>query len=509
MRDPNFRRFWTLGITGVLLMPIAAMTQSRPYRLTEAIHDMSPDQTGVAVATRTVGALADKADTLVITKDAHKAYEFWNSVVSNVDFDRVLDAPIALKLANNASVFTLSGTQTAETYKIDYHKSTFDSVPLHELADFAVQMQVQENKNPATDESAATRGFGISVQGQLDTGEISHRTVSRLFSNLFAVMDPQNLKTLAPIPSPLFTEVRAADRKAIDEIYASLPLTYQMLDKYVQIVPYYKIKEQDRRLYTEVSLKVTLLPGNMEQDYPELGHFLLRLFESFEFSGGARYYVQDRCLGEFTVDSAKQSLVIVFNTAQGAIVPYDARGRMDFGKLYNPATITSSDSVVLGRLYGRVMGLTMTANNITVITTFRDGPQAVTTSKLTQFPPPKITGRALGIFPTWAINAFIPGNLDGYCKMFTRALLLANHGEGTVVRITADTRSPLHNQLSIAASTELLDNFFLNFGLRIVQGYIWPNEDVIADAWRLARKFVRTVSTDCNNLQAATAMLAH
>ena len=114
-------------------------------------------------------------------------------------------------------------------------------------------------------------------------------------------------------------------------------------------------------------------------------------------------------------------------------------------------------------------------------------------------PPPKIEGRLLGMLPEWAIDLTIPGTIQGHARTFSEGMLRANRGEGSFLAAKIDTQTT-NAKLDVRLGTEIIDNFMLRVGMRIAQSYLWPDPEVIKDAWKLATDGVTALDSDMQRL---------
>jgi hypothetical protein len=439
---------------------------------------------------------------LKITPAAVSAYELADDVIRNVDFQKVLESPIALSMPDGSKLFTLSGRSAREGYVVDYHKASLEAIPIRTFADFGAELKVRQT-TPVLQES---RGFGVFVRGKVNTGEASHKTLTRLGTGAIKVIDPQNIQQLTAPAAPQFSSLDRITQKAMDELMHTLPRSMALLTTYTAMAPTYLLKQQEMGRYTEAVIIFTLKLEKIKADYPHLGEYIERLIEKFEFEGVIKYRLKaGLTLGEMKIDSKSTSLKISFKTADGKVIPYDKKGRLKFAEAINFAEVRQHKGEVSMHLYGKVFGLRMNAPNIVMATSYKDGQKALLRAKLVQFPPPAIAGRAFGLFPTWAINLTIPDDIEGYCKKFTTTLLKANGGKGTSLHVGVDTRIAENTMVSYDFRTEFLDNFFLNFGLRIMQAYLWPSVDVIKDGWRLAQTAIAALTADMKRLQEGEA----
>jgi len=238
--------------------------------------------------------------------------------------------------------------------------------------------------------------------------------------------------------------------------------------------------------------------------------FLIAITSLFDLTVHVRVMAPNGMkLAALALDSSSRSLTIQGFNRDGKLVPVDTKGAPHPEAGVDPETITVWDDLVHIDASGSVLGLTFKEEGLTIAGRYRDGPVASLATKFTKLPPPRIEGRALGIFPVWAIDLTIPGSIEEYARSFTQGMMVGSRGKGTYGAVLIDTTRPGQTMLTSEGSTELVDNFFINFGLRVAQKYIWPDKSVVTEAWDLTQVAIAALSKDMARMQAAEAAVSH
>ena len=248
----------------------------------------------------------------------------------------------------------------------------------------------------------------------------------------------------------------------------------------------------------------------MEKDYPDLAEYLDRLLSRFELRANASYVLAGGPkLISLALDSKSKSINFEFLTANGNILAMDKDGQPDFERSLRLDTMTKHSGEIIVDASGEVLGLSFKAHDVTLSNEYVDGPIMRSGGRLVKLPKPKIEGRALGFIPTWAIDLTIPGSLDGYLQMVTDGLKRGESGKGTYLLTTLDSRDPDHNRVATEMGTLLVDNFFINFGLRVAQKFIWPSRAVLRDMKNLGERFAGQIAGDLTRLERLASAVAH
>lgn len=477
------------------------------FRTFDLLRALRSDQLGIPSLGHAASRAAQASKNLLVTPQAHKAYEFGETVIQDVSFDKVLTTPLAKKLPDDHRVMALSGAFNGQKYVIDYHKATADSLPTPTFLAFATDLRIREDVRPIPDEE---RGFGVAFSGKLQAGDLSHHTVQNALSGALRVVASTNVRRLKD-PQPAATAQASLDRRVLADAHATLPATMDFLERYLRIIPNLQTVDAGAppQAYTRALSTAALRMDAFTEDYPELAAYLTKLMDRFELSARVRFELANGLrLWELQVQSVERAIAIRSFTTNGLLVPFNQSGQPVYAAAIDPATVRQIQGRLVVDAQGEVLGLSFKAPAITVAQSYQDGPVARIHSRLASMPTPTITGRALGIFPTWAIDLTIPGSISGYAETFTKGLIAGSRGAGSTMDVAIDTRDPAVTLVSAHGGTEFVDNFFINVGMRIVQHYLWPSKEVLDDGRRLTGDALALLAEDLKHLQAANS-LAH
>ncbi|MCX6106540.1 MAG: hypothetical protein NTY08_11990 [Proteobacteria bacterium] len=509
MRKTRLIFIW-LGACGIFLVTAGSNAAEYVYRYSDAARDSRADGQGVTVLAHAFHQIHDNMRTLVMTKGAHKAYDFFDDVIQSVNFERFLDNPLALPLPDGSRALVLKGARADGHYVVDYERAQIDGFAPHQFLAFGAEIRMREDKDPIPE---VKRGFGIDADIKVNSASLSHVTLARSVSGVLRVLAPENITKL-PTNSPN-QALTPLDQKLMTEFHDAFPIMSATFERYVSAIPFASITRRGigGKSYTEIASRFVLKIDEFKADYPELGDYVESLMDSFELQISTNYELPDgKRLAHVELDSASRSFVVKFLTSDGAVVPTDAKGIPHPEEALNPELVKHHRGQLVTNVTGHVLGLTFKAGGIVASNEFDDGVIAKASAKITTLPVPTIEGRALGIFPTWAIDLTIPRSLEEYNRLFTQGLLYGSRGRGSYVETVIDTSQANATQVDTKIGTELVDNFFINFGMRVAQSYLWPAPDVLADVRKLSERIAGNLAEDfqkMSSLPTLNGSLAH
>jgi hypothetical protein len=449
----------------------------------------------------------DFSKNLRFTASAKDAYGMANEVIQTVRFDSFLSSPMALVTEDQSRLFLLKGAARNSDFIVDYEKARLGTFIPPRPFDFAAEIRLRADAKPIPE---VKRGFAMGALVRANSGELSHRTLLRSLHGLMQVLEPHNIVRLPQEAGGEKLSVLA--RKSRGEIIATLPDTIKYVERYQEInfEPIIEKQASTGKEFTRVVARSALNIPAIQRDYPEFGDYLETLLTSFEFKVTGHYDLPNGLrLVNFQLDSEHQAIRIEFMTAGGAIVPVDEKGQPHEESMLRFEGLEKHAGTIVVNAGGEALGLRFNLEDLRFSNDYVDGPIMHSGGKIVKLPPPKITGRALGIFPTWAIDLSIPGSLDEYATMITKGFVRGVDGKGTYLHQTIDTRNPKANLVEMEMGTMMVDNFFVNFGMRIVQKFIWPSESVLSEMRQVAQDFGGHIAKDLVRLSPVAPEIAH
>jgi hypothetical protein len=464
------------------------------YRGIDVVRDIREDHQGAVSAAYAAKLASQYAHNITLSQTAKSAYEFANYFMQSVDFDAVLKAPFAKVLPEGERSFALTGTGKGQNFAVEYRKATVDDLQVAGMWSFAGDVRIREDKNPIPGED---RGFGVRSDMKLSSGDVSHRTMGRVVGGVLRVIDPTNLGMLT---GPNNDANASLDAKAMNDLGTTLPNFHGMMEKYIKLTPGLRVDGTGDSAITDISAKGVVNLSQIRKNYPDFGKYLETLNDMIHIEFASRQELPGGLrVNEVTWNSGSRTFTLHAKTQGGKVIPFDKDGRPHPEAAFAPDNLESLNTNMISDMTATVLGLTIKVHGVTLSTSFKNGAVAEGEVRLQKLPPPVIEGRALGIIPA----SFLPGSIQTYAKKFSEGLLRGSKGAGTYAKINIDTRDPKNTLTSAVAGTEFIDNFFINFGVRVAQAYIWPNEKVLASGWKNFTDGADAFSKDMDRLAAA------
>ncbi len=481
--------------TFLILANYAVAEPSPTLTSKDVLRHVAPDGSGIPLLAKTVGELEKQSKAVKLTAKAINIYEFGSDVIESINFDEFFKSNVTTKRDHNWRGITLVGTKNTkgDAFIIDAIPGPSSKQVLKQFPDFASDLDMRIEDQPTKDEK---RGFAMQVAAFSHTGGMNHRNVQEGGSYALKFLSPDNMKTLPP----------EKDQAVLADLKTTLPQTMKIANTYLKLQPGITTSGDSTIVKTKIDLQFEAL----EEDFPDLGEYFINLFDSFDFDAHLVYEdAKGNTLWKTHISSGKRRIELSFLAKDGKLIPTNKKGEPEFAHALDLSGLKNHKGKAIASIFGDVLGIKFAAKDVTLSQAYQDGDIANFSAKLVSLPPPEVTGRALGIIPPWLIDAMIPGSIDEYARKFSEGLMHGSEGSGTYLTGTFDTRSPENNRLAIKGQSLLIDNFFVNFGMRVVQSYIWPNPDVIADAHMLANKILTAFANDLNQLAAAEAQMVH
>ncbi|RJS94080.1 hypothetical protein [Salinisphaera sp. Q1T1-3] len=130
-------------------------------------------------------------------------------------------------------------------------------------------------------------------------------------------------------------------------------------------------------------------------------------------------------------------------------------------------------------------GLTVHMNDLVTHWRFsRDANGARFVGRITDVPQTRVSGRAFGIIPAGMLDAIMPADMASFANRFMARLVASDGGQGARVALSVTDRDD-GNRLQASGQGDFLDNLFVRFGVRMMNGRVLPDADQLAGLRRL------------------------
>jgi hypothetical protein len=463
-----------------------------PLRGVDVLRESAKEGKGLLIGAETVAAIHANIRGLRISPNALATYQYASDVIEHIDLGQVFESKLPVKVGPNERLFSLTGRHVEERFVIDAPRQSLAELKPTEPFEFSTELRVLRNRNPLPEEEL---GYGLKPAVDANSGDLNHRILLGLTGGVLRLLSPANLE--------LLRGERSHDEAVMDELAETLPDFNRLLTRLVDIRPSIVTEMAAGGKVSHLKTSVILRVEKLRPRYPALADYLERLLSIEIDAKIVQRLTSGKNVAVIDLHTKTRSLRVEYYTKDGKLVPFDDEKELSEAEAIDMATLQSLQTDSIASFDVSVLGLRIIAKDIVMRTSYRDSAIAVFDSRLTAIPTPKIEGRLLGILPGWAIDLTIPGTIEGYARTFCQGILRANRGQGTYAHLAVDTKGP-KTRLAMKGGTEIIDNFFLGVGLRIVQSYVWPEPDVIEDGWKLLGAHVAALDKDLQRLLART-----
>ncbi|WP_039948149.1 hypothetical protein [Leptospira fainei] len=390
---------------------------------------------------------------------------------------------------NGTHFVTYKGKFAQDGYRVSLEPIRMKEVPIAQFGDFSAEFAMKHNSSP--------NYGGNSYSGNLDIlthlGPFTHKHGINAMDSGLKFLDAHNLGSINAPATGFFRKIKDPEaRKVLDDFAASFPALAKFMNYYFGLNSLVKVgKEGKVQGITEFSFD-----GNVEQtlthDFTDLGDYL----DDIKYLGWIRAKLtnlQGKTLFEFAIESKKAEMKLRFFTKDGKVVPFDGKGNFYPQDSFSLASLTEFPFLVKAALEANLYGLLLENDDIQLLGRFSNTANSgVLNLKLTKIEKFEVSGAFAYLAPSWAINLFIPGNLQSIIHEFTETLVKANGGKGSYFVLRWD-RENSRTLMRTHIESEFLDNFFIRFGLKIWNHKVLPDEDARDDIRKVFGKIMDLV----------------
>lgn len=274
----------------------------------------------------------------------------------------------------------------------------------------------------------------------------------------------------------------AEDVAVLAPLWAAFPAQWDLLaslGRFDDVV----IKEVNNADYKKLNASFVIDPDKMKNNYPALANHLAGL--------GSLSHIKLNAVSEqgevFRFETDSETLTARFEAyvKDGYLVP------VKDGKVADKPLTTMFTQPWHLDLHAdarmKLLGVVTDMSDMRISMDFvptENG--AKTLASMTQVPGVKVSGNALGFMPTAVIDVFMPTNIDELMRDFLRVVCEGNEGNGLVASLEySQPEAGKLATLDTRTTFEGLNNFFVQFGMGIVNDRIIPDPQVSVELRRL------------------------
>jgi hypothetical protein len=298
---------------------------------------------------------------------------------------------------------------------------------------------------------------------------------------------------------------REAELALLAQAQRAMPAATAFVSRYLTLDSAVRLVEPgDGPGWLEVDLMMHLHQDALKRDFPALHDWVEDLVDLFALHGAIET-AGGRALLRYTIDThGGLSARVRVCLHDGALLPVDAGGvpvhaeGLRLGELTN----LNYGAWLRGRL--EHLGLEVTLRDYPLGVSFRAGDgRARFTTRMHEPPEVEYGGRFLHVVPLWAVDAVIPKDIDRHTREFLAAVAHGPDGRGSRLELQyvngerdgageGGGGARLHGRVETAA----MDNGLVTFALGVMGRRLQPDDDALADAERLRRRFYEELSAD-------------
>lgn len=422
--------------------------------------------------------------------------KFWSNSIKEFDFNQLYESPFLGPMENGYRGVYIKGRNLPDGYFLGMTTKEESRDYTETLGNFNLKVGLRKNEQSIVGDPS----FSGYIRAKAFVKRYSMYNLLALLEGLIRVVDPENVKQLCPPESNMFPNISGPARNAINDLYRALPNFCTLSDKYVHVHKVMQIKEHEGIFYTHYNLKLTAKLDAMKRDYPHIERYMRRIQHIFRIYLALRTFSGNNIF-EFNLNSDINSSVdfisISYCTKEGLVIPYDKEGVPVFSEAYELKKLEDFTFYTELDIFSNVYGLKILTDNILATTLYQLTKISESMDfKLARVPDCEVYGRAYHIVPRWVIDLVIPGNIDAIINKFSRVMVHANKGEGSVARFHWDTKNPENIVFTTLASSELVDNFFIRFGFRIWQDKFSIDRETFKEMKSIVAKLIQAMIED-------------
>lgn len=301
------------------------------------------------------------------------------------------------------------------------------------------------------------------------------------------------LKKLA-LEHPKLSE---SDLKVLTPIWYAYPNLWELLSSVSEIKNLLISHSEDDTIHSNFVFKLDT--HKIKKQYPDFAKFLKKMGKLLELDISIEG--QDGRFMHALFNTKELTLSLETYIRDGLILPYNPVTQQLGDRGINRQESWDLTANVTATVH--MFGVKTKLHNIATDISFaKEGGNARIRSQTNETPDLRITGRALGIFPT----QWIPVDMEEIMSEFLDVFFHGTNGQGIVAGMyyQKGEGEELSN-INIDASVVGLDNLFVRIGMRLVNRKIIPNDHVSEDLNNLWKHTQEAFSKDLSRYRSLTA----
>lgn len=410
------------------------------------------------------------------SKDVEEFHEFVRKSIDDFEIKKLFESKFLVSISVNTKSLTYLGKIYKDKIFIELNQKKSEN---KNFGDFFTVLEIKKNEHSKLKKSTYKNSNTYSLDLEIDQnfGVFSHEKILILFHELLKVIQLENIHK-SEKESNLFSNLKTAEEKKlvwlVENDFSELSKFFK---KFIEVDQILKAKQN----ILEFHLKGRMLPKNIQREYPNLADYLESISDLGEIH--LEFKNQFGTLGEIHLLSEDLSLEAKFYTTKNSIIPYKKNKsdlELNLKNALSFQNLKNYEFKIQASFLAKIYGLYIENDKILVQSKFDSKTNFGNLDlNLDEIDRTKVSGGFSYIIPTWAIDLVIPGNMEELIYDFTKVLKEAN-SRGSFVNLSFFKKKS-NWDMKFNFETEVLDNFFIRFGLKVLNYKIKPNQDESKD----------------------------
>ena len=428
------------------------------------------NRVGVGPVSKMVKLWYDFNEGFKTGKQATEFFDFAGESLLEFDFKQLARS----KYFQNQKNVHFSGEYKSPYYWVRLKKSNPNSL---QFGDLSGRFQVIEYKGKEED------SFWFKTELVGNSGQWSAKKSLFAVDELLSMLSGDSAGNKLKQGQPIYKNLAGDSRRILNLYQETFPSFSSFVARYTRLSSLVTKKEKNQKKVTFFNLRGRLNMAALQADFPGLYEYLEELGELFVLKTSLIDKNGNR-LASFHVNSETREIFWSFYCHQGKIVPQDKAGNLIFKDAISAKQAQTLALSIFASLRVKIYGLNFSFKNIVVRSkaTISKTDTFQVSARLTKISTPQIAGSFYHVVPPWLIDIGMPGNMEELANRFIRVLVAGNYRKGSSFRFIWDAQQPKQGSIAtVSAETEILDNPFARFAVKVINHRVIPTEDAFLD----------------------------
>ena len=412
---------------------------------------------------------------------AEEFHKFLNKSIQNFEIGELFSSKYIISISENEKWLTYSGKWVGDIYTVFLKNEAYDDLKIEKPYEFKAYYSLKLNKNIQNGKKIFKDDiYSGYLKSTTNLHGFSNDKIISFSSILLNYISYDNINSL--ILNINSSKGYKGKDKESEAIISNFKTDFPNISKFVlQYINIFKIITTiDENKISKFSLVSEVNKNYLKIRFPYLFEYL----EDISDLGIIEIIVKDlnaKNLISIYLNSKSSQLLINFYTSNGKILPFTLDNNKEIYYMDSPISINDIKEfpfLIQFKFRANIYGLKIKNDNILLSGNYkRSDKDFIVDVKFQDFPRCKIEGGFAYILPPTFINLVIPGNLEDIIYEFT-SILSSSIKKNKFISfqlLTIDKSARLKVDLNI----DILNNFFIRFGLKVWNFKIQPSDLVL------------------------------